>query len=143
MYWRWIPLSFMIIYASYMIIQVWPIIWHLNFTHIRKFVKALSKFRVSNHCLEIERGRHEFIPRENRLCKYCTLLNQNCIEDEFHFLCICMLYNDLRLKYVPNVKNFNRYEFSLFMQTKDPHILINLSKYLFFSNVKRSNYLDL
>ena len=30
---------------------------YLNVIHIRKFVKALSRFRVSNHYLEIEKGR--------------------------------------------------------------------------------------
>ena len=38
--------------------------------------------------LEIETGRYFKISRENRLCKFCGL-----IEDEFHFLCTCPAYN--------------------------------------------------
>jgi len=55
-----------------------------------------SKFRLSSHCLEIEVGRYNRIPREERKCKLC---NQNVCESEYHFLLCCPLYNDLRIKY--------------------------------------------
>ena len=56
----------------------------------------MSKFRLSSHCLEIEVGRYNRIPREERKCKLC---NQNVCESEYHFLLCCPLYNDLRIKY--------------------------------------------
>ena len=34
--------------------------------------KCLSRFRVSNHNIQIEIGRCENIPREERLCKICN-----------------------------------------------------------------------
>ena len=58
---------------------------------------ALSRFRLSAHSLEIETGRYNNITRENRTCKLC---NTNMVESEYHFLCICPVYNDLRIKCV-------------------------------------------
>ena len=49
---------------------------------MRKFI---TKFRCSDHKLEIEVGRHKKIPRENRVCRQCP----NDIETELHFLCSC------------------------------------------------------
>ena len=54
-----------------------------------------SKLRLSNHILEIEKGRFTKIHKDSRFCKYCK--NQS-IEDEFHFILSCRLYNDNREK---------------------------------------------
>ena len=51
-----------------------------------EYRKLITKFRISDHSLEIEKGRHYKIPRENRLCKTC-----NIIEDEKHFILNCNL----------------------------------------------------
>ena len=56
---------------------------------------ALTKFRLSDHKLHIESGRH-CNPRkliEEHLCKIC---NNHEIEDEIHFLLNCSFYFDLR-----------------------------------------------
>jgi hypothetical protein len=55
--------------------------------------QRITKFITSNHCLEVEKGRHENKPRDQRVCRACTL---NHIEDEEHFLLHCDAYNDLR-----------------------------------------------
>ena len=34
--------------------------------------QLITKFRVSDHCLEIEIGRYKNIPREQRICKECN-----------------------------------------------------------------------
>ena len=39
-----------------------------------EFRKLITKFRISDHYLEIEKGRHYKIPRENRLCKTCNVI---------------------------------------------------------------------
>ena len=44
--------------------------------------RLFSKFRISNHKLEIEFGRYKNIPRNERFCKFC---DQSTVEDEFHF----------------------------------------------------------
>ena len=57
--------------------------------------KTITKFRCSDHKLEIEIGRHNNIPRENRFCKTCL----TDIENEMHFLCNCPRYNIVRAHY--------------------------------------------
>ena len=47
--------------------------------------KTFSKFRLSNHPLMIEKGRHRNIDKELRFCPFCT----DKIEDEIHFLLQC------------------------------------------------------
>ena len=49
---------------------------------------ALTKFRLSNHCLRIETGRHERIEKNKRFCPFCP----NQIEDEKHALLKCETY---------------------------------------------------
>jgi hypothetical protein len=41
--------------------------------------KLIVKMRISDHVLEIERGRYNKINREQRICRQCHL---NVIEDE-------------------------------------------------------------
>lgn len=72
---------------------------YLDVLTIDKFRIALTKLRLSSHRLLIETGRWEkpnIIPRDQRLCRNCNVL-----EDEFHFVCECSLYNDLRCQYIP------------------------------------------
>ena len=69
---------------------------YLVFISDRKYKIALSRFRLSSHKLEIERGRHRDINRDERKCKMCTL---NVIENENHFLLVCPKYYDLRRKF--------------------------------------------
>ena len=70
---------------------------YLNKIHNRTHRKALAKLRMSPHELLIETVRHTGIPRENRKC---TLCNKNDIEDEYHFVLICPLYNNTRNIYI-------------------------------------------
>ena len=46
--------------------------------------EILTKFRCRNHRLPIERGCHENIPPDMRLCHYCC----EDIGDEYHYLLI-------------------------------------------------------
>jgi hypothetical protein len=46
--------------------------------------QLLTKFRTSDHPLEIELGRYKQIPRHQRLCKTCKVL-----DDEIHFFLQC------------------------------------------------------
>ena len=56
--------------------------------------KALVKFRISSHQLRIETGRYEKIPRNERICSFCTRVNK--IEDENHFLLDYEAYSQFR-----------------------------------------------
>lgn len=71
---------------------------YLDFITVKQFRVALTRLRVSSHRLEVEAGRwHKPVstPFDNRKCQFCNVL-----EDEFHFLFICPVYNDLRVNYV-------------------------------------------
>jgi hypothetical protein len=59
-----------------------------------KIRSTLSRYRVSNHNLQIERGRYENIPQEQRICKFC---NSNEVENEYHFALKCQKYEALRI----------------------------------------------
>ena len=58
-----------------------------------KHRKSLSRLRLSNHQLTIEKGRHHEnpIPRTERLCKFCEV-----VEDELHFIVSCDLFETER-----------------------------------------------
>ena len=68
-----------------------------------KIRQLLTKFRLSDHNLEIELGRYKNIPRNQRHCEFCKTL-----DDEFHFFFDC--------------KVTGRPPFIDFMKTKYPHL---------------------
>ena len=56
----------------------------------RKVKRQLSKFRIASLNLEVERGRHFNLPKEDRLCKLCGAnYNRQEVECEFNFLLVC------------------------------------------------------
>ena len=62
---------------------------------------TLTKYRLSEHSLVIEVGRHRqtWLPKEKRLCPHCE---QGIIETELHFLTQCTKYKDIRQNYLKN-----------------------------------------
>ena len=65
----------------------------------RKYRNAIAKVRLSSHQLAIEKGRHANIERNERKCFQCT----DEIEDEFHFILSCPVYEDLRKNIYPQI----------------------------------------
>jgi hypothetical protein len=61
----------------------------------------VSKFRLSNHRLMIEVGRHNGIPKEIRFCPFCPQK----VENEFHFLLECSLYKIQRENLINPITN--------------------------------------
>ena len=63
---------------------------------------TLTKYRLSEHSLAIEVGRHRqtWLPKENRLCPHCE---QGTVETELHFLTQCTKYEDIRLNYFKKI----------------------------------------
>ena len=57
----------------------------------------MAKLRLSYHQLCIEPGRQRGLERAERKCVLCDL---NDIEDEYHFVCICPVYYNLRRQYL-------------------------------------------
>jgi exonuclease III len=58
-----------------------------------KLRKILTRFRLSNHDLAIEKGRYRRIPRDERICEAC---GKGEIETEEHFLLKCPMYSEIR-----------------------------------------------
>ena len=56
-----------------------------------KHRSSLTRFRMSNHSLNIEKGRHQGIVRDKRKCQFCPV-----VKDERHFLLSCPKYDHLR-----------------------------------------------
>ena len=54
------------------------------------------KFRTSNHRLPIEEGRFNQISRADRKCLVC---DSNDIGDEYHYICLCPKFDEIRKKH--------------------------------------------
>ena len=51
--------------------------------------EIITKFRISGHNLNIEKGRYVNVDRINRKCSIC---NMNEMKDEYHFILQCPIY---------------------------------------------------
>lgn len=107
--------------------------------------KELSKFRLSNHTLRIETGRHErkknsdgklvIIPRLERICKFC---DTNMVEDELHFSLDCPLYTEIKTVFLkslfekfPNLSNLNHQNLFIWLMTnEDMSVIKQFCEYL-------------
>ena len=107
----------------------------------RKHRRVMMKFRMSDHKLMIEEGRHyrPKIPRENRLCKICN----DEVEDEQHMLINCKLYGQRNKWFteigekIPNFNNLNYHQKFIFLMTQEDNQLIKETA------KKNSSWLDL
>ena len=92
----------------------------------RKYRVSMSKFRLSDHCLMIEKGRHRRpqIPRDQRFCPFCP----NHVEDETHFLTQCCGYDHQELQYniinmAPNFVNLTPQAQLVYLMTQNNNFL--------------------
>ena len=60
--------------------------------------QILTKYRLSDHTLAIEKGRHRntWLPKEQRICGHCKTGE---VETEMHFLLHCEKYSEIRAHY--------------------------------------------
>ena len=108
-----------------------------------KLRRLLSKFRLSSHDLEIERGRYTkpLIPSTERFCKVC---NKRTVEDEKHMLVECEMYDELRNEFVNKLSTHIDVTGDLFlniMKSKCTEVLFCLCKFL--EKVSHKRYLIL
>ena len=96
--------------------------------------KIISKFRCSDHVLEIEKGRHKNLKVEQRICKICGKE----VETELHFLQICPQYSALRVRYFENSRIPNWLEI---VQCNDKKIAFNLGNFLTKAFLERKRVL--
>ena len=119
----------------------------LNFN--QKYRIAISRFRLSNHSLMIEKGRHAKpikIVRNERFCHFCT----NVVEDEKHFLISCPLYARARIS-LENVciSNCTLYssmntdqKFIYILSNENPVIIKNMGKFVAESMALREKLVE-
>ena len=70
---------------------------YLSFEIQHSHIKTLDRFRCSNHKFAIETGRHNNIPKTDRLCAFCLeKTNVRCVEDEYHVFFKCKKYDQER-----------------------------------------------
>ena len=83
----------------------------------RKYRRVISQFRISAHDLEIEHGRYSRTDKNDRICKSCW----RTVENEFHFVFTCIIYKDLRQKYIPIEyrRSTSIYKFNKLMNVSD------------------------
>ena len=114
---------------------------YLHILQIDKFRNAVTKLRVSSHRLCIETGRWakpNAVPLNQRLCTTCNLL-----EDEFHFVCECNLFSDLRRMYIPRYYRVrpSMQKFMELLKSDRQTLVNNLSVYVYKAFELRNNVL--
>ena len=104
---------------------------YLDFISDKKYRVALSKFRLSSHDLEIERGRHVNTNRSD----YADFVMVRTSKMNIMF-CLSALYNrDLRIKYFkpyycrwPTLNKFDD-----LMCNTSKNVILNVAKYIYFA----------
>ena len=71
----------------------------------RKQRQILTKYRLSDHSLAIETGRHKksYLPPDQRVCDHCSTAE---VETEAHFLLRCDKYCNIRVEYFRKFLSF-------------------------------------
>ena len=107
---------------------------YLTHVKIKKHRNALAKLRLSDHDLQIQKGRHSRpkTPRNERKCLTCT----EYIEDEAHFLLECKDDEKHKLDFIntiectyPEITNISgKYlKYKFLMQMSNPEALRSLA----------------
>lgn len=96
----------------------------------QKFRRCITAYIDQNlFLLSIESGRYKTIARNKKRCTFC---NHNEIEDVFHFVLTCPLYNSLRSRYIqdyyvkkPSCSNLSSYMYLVQTRLKSCVTLVN------------------
>jgi hypothetical protein len=143
-------LVFFSVFILTKILQFYPS-WGFFCPHTDKHLAILSKrtfdtqsIHIFGLFLEIEKGRHQNIPLNERICKLCKLE----IEDEIHFLLQCPILNSFRTEAMQQIsdicKNFatldNKSKF-IWLLSNENIIIINIVIKLLMSLTETSTKL--
>ena len=99
----------------------------------------LAAFRLSAHNLEIERGRHFDVSRQNRKCRLCSM---GMVESEYHFLLVCPLYTDLRRSFLTRSSWPSVAKFINIMSSNSPRFILKLARFIKSANIARAQALS-
>ena len=88
---------------------------------------CLTKFRLCNHKLPIELGRHMNIIRNERICVFC---NKD-LGDEYHYVFSCDKFINERHKFIPKVciQKPSSDKFCQLMGSGNSNIIMKLAKF--------------
>ena len=102
---------------------------------------AFAKFRAGVAPLRIETGRYEGLHQSRRVCPFC----QAYVEDEYHLIFDCDLYNELRQELFQTAVIHN--PFFANMPNEDNHIFVQQPAYdktlcqnLLFNSSKKTTF---
>ena len=103
-----------------------------------KYSIALTRFFTRNHYLNVETGswhKPQKIPYHLRFCGNCS----NELEDEYHFVMMCPMYEDLRAVYIkPFYRNRpSMFKFINLCKTTNKKDLVNLAKYIILASDRK------
>ena len=112
---------------------------YLDICNIPKFIYSVTRVSVSSHRLNTECGRWarpNIIPVNERKCQ-----NGNALEDEYHFVLECSLYNELKKQYIPSLyrNNPSMQKCIQLLSIENPLLLINLIYYVYKAFGIRTN----
>ena len=90
--------------------QEWGYEPYLDCIHNKDKHVLLTKFRIGICFLHIETGRYEPAGRGQNYIdaslRYCLCCNTQRVEDEFYFLIVCPVYNQLRTVFLGVVRKY-------------------------------------
>ena len=114
---------------------------YLDVLTVTKIRLALTRLRLSSHRLCVETGRWQKpckIPYEDRKCTFCNLL-----EDEFHFILECKVYNDLRRSIIPRYyrQHPSMYKFVDLMTSDNKKLMEKVALYVYKATLVRNDVL--
>ena len=92
---------------------------YIKFTENIMDRTAITKLRLSNHELMIEKGRHQGQEINQRLCPFC----ENSVETEQHFLINCKNFRIHRTQFFTSVTEINN-DFDNFDEDDKFHFLL-------------------
>ena len=95
---------------------------------------TMTKFRMCNHKLPIEIGRHFNLERQLRVCEWCDELG-----DEYHYLCECKHFKNDRTKFIPKfmIRSPSVKSYCELLATKSKKKLVKIAK---FCKIIMSNF---
>ena len=91
------------------------------------FLHLFARFRTLNHRLPIQTGRFNYIPRCERLCNKCDLLD---IGDEFHYILKCPYFAEKKCIHKSYLKNTNVMKFNNLFCNTNRRVLLNIAYFV-------------
>ena len=103
-----------------------------------RYRHALARIRCGSHKLRIQEGRHSGLDITERICEVCS----EGIEDEFHFLLVCPLYQTVREALLPQYYWIfpTRQKFFNLMNVQSAILLRNLGKFIYKAMYLREEF---